>query len=192
MRSSGSTRSPRRDGSIRLWLVVTGEDHSRACTGRRLIARGLVREIASPREAGPGAVVLDPHAPIPLSPVDRPAALRSGVVAIDCSWNRLADRGGIPPSARGTHGAGHRRLPFLLATNPQHFGRLAELNTAEAVGAALYVLGAPARAAELLEGFAGGAAFLRINHERLDRYARAPDPRAIVAAEAALFGPAPA
>ncbi len=191
MRSSGSTRSPRRERSIRLWLVVTGEDHPRACTGRRLLSRGLADEIGSPRDAGPAAIVLDPHASTPLSPADRPAALRSGVIAIDCSWNRLADRGAIAPSAHGPSPAHPRRLPFLLATNPQHYGRLAELNTAEAAGAALFVLGARGTAVELLEGFAGGEAFFRVNRERLDRYARAPGPQGIVAAEAALFGPTP-
>jgi len=113
------------------------------------------------------------------------------VVVIDCSWNRLAGRGQLPSTTVAAGGTGHRRLPFLLATNPQHFGRLAELNTAEALAAALYVLGATDRAVRLLEGFAGGKTFFEVNRGRLERYARAADPRAVIEAEAALFGPPP-
>src|SRR5208282_2504819 len=189
MRSFGSTRSPRPSGSIRLWLVFAGEDHPRACTGRRLVSHGFARAIRSAEEMRSRAIVLDPHSPVPLSGADRPVARKGGVIAIDCSWNRLAGRGDLPPASVGPDGKGHRRLPFLLATNPQHFGRLAELNTAEALGAALYVLGATEQARRLLEGFAGGEAFFEINRERLDRYADAALPAAIVEAEGALFGP---
>ncbi len=189
MRSSASTRNPRPETDIRLWLVVAGEDHPRACTGRKLVARQLARELRSTEDSAPGAIVLDPHAPVPLSSADRPRARRAGVIAIDCSWNRLAGRGDLPSGSASSGGRGHRRLPFLLATNPQHFGRLAELNTAEALGAALYVLGARAQAARLLGGFAGGPAFFEVNRERLKRYAEAADPAGVIAAEAALFGP---
>ena len=79
---------------------------------------------------------------------------------------------------------------MLVATNPQHFGRVGELNTAEALAAALHLLGRPAEARRLLDGFAGGAAFLDVNHERLARYERAGSPEQLVREERALFGAA--
>jgi pre-rRNA-processing protein TSR3 len=78
---------------------------------------------------------------------------------------------------------------LLIATNPQHFGRLAELNTAEAMAAALYVLGRPSEATALLRDFPGGASFFDVNRERLRRFARARTPEEVRAAERSLFGP---
>ncbi len=118
--------------------------------------------------------MLDPYASDPLSRADRGTAERGGLLVIDCSWNRLSASGRLPAAASRRR-AVRRRLPFLVAGNPQHFGRIGELNTVEALGAALYVLGRPSEAADLLGGFAGGAAFLEINRTRLERFARADD-----------------
>ena len=188
MRSSGSTPSLPRSAGPRLYLVVAGEDHPKACTGRRLLKLGRAREVPHPGVLHPPPVVLDPRAPEPLSGGDRDAAVRGGLLAVDCSWNLLADRGSLP-SARGGGGAAAlaRRLPVLVAANPQHYGRVAELNTVEALSAALYLLGFPAESRALLEGFRGGAGFLEVNHDRLERYSRAATPSEIRAAESELF-----
>jgi len=133
--------------------------------------------------------VLDPHAPSPLSGADRAGVRDEGLLVVDCSWNRLASRGSLPasvPSARD--GATRRRLPILVAANPQHYGRLTELNTVEALAAGLYLLGYPSDAGRILEGFRGGEGFLAINRERLDRYAVAATPDDVRSAERALFG----
>jgi pre-rRNA-processing protein TSR3 len=133
--------------------------------------------------------VLDPFAPEPLSAADRRAAERGGIVAVDCSWNRISRWGELPAmGSRGRPPGINRRLPMLVATNPQHYGRTGELNTAEALAASLCVLGRPGEAAELLEGFAGGAAFFEVNRERLGRYARARSAEAVRDSERALYG----
>jgi len=189
MRSSGSTRSPSPRAPIRLLLLLAGEDHPKACTGRRLLRRGAVRPVGRVGENGSRPVVLDPHARTPLSAADLPAARAGGLLVVDCSWNRLAARGSLPETVpRDRDGAVRRRLPILVAANPQHFGRLAELNTVEALSAGLFVLGYPADAGRLLEGFRGGDGFLSINAERLERYRSAESPEAIQDAERALFG----
>jgi pre-rRNA-processing protein TSR3 len=134
-------------------------------------------------------VVLDPYAPRVLSASDRPRAERSGVVALDCSWNRLStERARRVEPIGATPDRGHRRLPMLVATNPQHFGRVGELNTVEALAAALWVLGSPEHAARLLDGFAGGPAFSQVNRARLDRYAAARSPEEVGRQERAAFG----
>ncbi|MFY9716772.1 MAG: DUF367 domain-containing protein [Thermoplasmata archaeon] len=193
MRSSESTPSLSPRPPIRLLLLLAGEDHPKACTGRRLLHRGWVRAVARIGENRSRPVVLDPHAPSPLSGADRAQAKDDGLLVVDCSWNRLAERGSLPrtvPSARD--GAIRRRLPILVAANPQHYGRLTELNTVEALAAGLFVLGYPAAAAQILEGFRGGGGFLEINRERLDRYRAAETPDEVREAERALFGGGPA
>jgi pre-rRNA-processing protein TSR3 len=186
MRSSGSTRSPSPERPLRLFLVVVGEDHPKACTGRRLERRGLVAPLGThPHRAAP-PLVLDPFAPRPLSSADRETAERAGVLAVDCSWSRLAERGRFPPHVP-TAGV-RRRLPLLVAANPQHYGRPAQLNTVEALSAAAYLLGHDGEAARLLEGFRGGAGFLAVNRERLEAYRSAAGAEEVLAAERRLFG----
>jgi pre-rRNA-processing protein TSR3 len=183
MRSSASTRSPPREAPIRCLVRVVGNDHPRACTGRRLLRLGLAR---SPGFADGGAarpIVLDPYAVNPLTRADASRAHESGILAVDCSWNQLS-AGGRFPAVPGPH----RRIPFLVAANPQHYGRLGELNTAEALGAALYLLGRAGEARRLLEGFAGGPAFLDLNQDRLEQFARAASPEESRALERRLYG----
>ncbi|MHB1435280.1 MAG: ribosome biogenesis domain-containing protein [Thermoplasmata archaeon] len=188
MESSESTRSIRGEPSIWLGLIVRGDDRAKACTGRRLLDWQKVRRFA-PGSDRVRRLLLDPHAPEILSRRDDQIARTGGVVVVDCSWNRLARR----PAALDEAGPlparlFRRRLPLLLAANPQHFGRLAELNTVEAFAAALYLVGAPGRAAEILGGFRGGTTFLTLNRERLDAYRDAATPDEVRSAERRLFG----
>ncbi len=186
MGSSVSTPSPPDNRRIRLFLEVTGDDHPRACTGRRLLHRGLATSVPRAVALRRTPTVLDPYASRPLSAADRSAVERGGLLAVDCSWNRAAARGGLPG---GREGPGRRRrLPILVAGNPQHYGRLAELNTVEALCAALYLIGHRDEATALLDGFRGGTEFLVINRSRLDVYAAAPDADGVRTAERALFG----
>ncbi len=112
------------------------------------------------------------------------------MLVIDCSWNRLSARAALPIRDGGA--LARRRLPFLIATNPQHYGRFGELNTAEALGAAIYLLGRPTEAAELLHGFAGGPAFFEVNRTRLDAFRSAGTAEAARELERALYAePAP-
>ncbi|NNN17025.1 MAG: DUF367 domain-containing protein [Thermoplasmata archaeon] len=188
MRSSESTHIPSGSGVPTLWLLVVGDDHPRACTGRRLLQHGLARAAPAQRALPPHPIVLDPFAPNPLSGRDRATAFRGGILGVDCSWNILGERGAyLAAPSLGPKRAGHRRLPFLMATNPQHFGRIGELNTAEALAAALFVLGFEPAARNLLEGFAGGRSFFDVNRARLDAYRGRPDPTEMRAAERAIF-----
>lgn len=184
MPSSAITRTPRSQFAVPLWLVVRGDDHPKACTGRRLVHQRVVR-IARGALRGPGPIALDPYASTVLSGRDRTHAERFGILVVDCSWNRLSERGhfeeGESPSEV------RRRLPFLLATNPQHFGRVGQLNSAEAFAAALAVLGHESEARALLAPFHGASSFFEVNAARMGRYRRAQSPRAMLAAERGAF-----
>ncbi len=193
MGSSGSTPNPPGDGAVPLLIRIIGDDHPKACTGRRLIHRGLARPVGRIDGLSPGPILLDPFAPDPLSGVDRPRAARGGFLVVDCSWNRLGRRGGFPDgTVAGRPRSLRRRLPILVAANPQHYGRVAELNTVEAFAAALYVTGRAPAARRLLDGFPGGEGFLEINRDRLERYARSRSPDEVRREEQSLFGAGPA
>ena len=188
MGSSGSTPNPSPELEIPLLLLVAGEDHPKACTGRRLIRRGLARSVDAGHAPRPSPTLLDPRVAEPLSASDAEEAGTRGLLGVDCSWNRLAERGGYPAGSDWLQKVRvRRRLPLLLAGNPQHYGRLGELNTVEAFAAALYILGAPMKARELLDGFAGGPTFFELNRELLVEYANAEDATAIRAAEREFF-----
>jgi pre-rRNA-processing protein TSR3 len=189
MRSSGSTRNPRHSARARLYLVLAGEDHPKACTGRRLLHRGLAQRVARADGPRPAPIVLDPYAPDPIAPSDAARVRRGGLLAVDCSWNRLSTRGRFPGDDGAASTAGlRRRLPLLVATNPQHYGRMAQLNTVEALAAALYLVNREAEARRLLEGFVGAESFLTVNAERLSAYAHARDADGVRAEERRLFG----
>ncbi|MFZ0830348.1 MAG: DUF367 domain-containing protein [Thermoplasmata archaeon] len=170
MASSRSTHSPSAKTAAPLFVRLTGEDHPRACTGRRLVHRGLAHEW---KENGPvvrGPILLDPRAPDPLTSLDGPRAVSSGILVVDCSWNRLDQRGGFDPAWSGLGRLPRRRLPWLLAGNPQHYGRVGELNTAEAFAGALDILGDRPGAERVLNTFAGGPGFLALNARLLEAY----------------------
>ncbi|MCI4330404.1 MAG: DUF367 domain-containing protein [Thermoplasmata archaeon] len=188
MRYSGSTPNPSADGRVRLLLLFAGEDHPRACTGRRLVTRHLVETVTPGRPPRPPPVLLDPRSPVPLSAEDSSRAVRGGLLGVDCSWNRLDDRGGYPDAAPWlAQLRTRRRLPLLLAGNPQHYGRLGELNTVEALSAGLFLLGETERARSILSGFGGGEAFFELNRNPLASYASAKTPAEMLHEEKAYF-----
>lgn len=187
MRSLRSTHNRSAEPDLPLFVRITGEDHPKACTGRRLVRRGLAREWAGPGGNGGEPLLLDPHASEPLTRQDAPQARASGLLVIDCSWNRLDRRGGFDPALAGVSRLSRRRLPWLLAGNPQHYGRVGELNTAEAFASALEILGDRSRAEALLNTFAGGPNFLTLNALLLESYRVARSAEEVRAAEREFF-----
>jgi len=150
-----------------------GDDDPEKCTARRLAEFDLVELHRSDRTV-PRGLVLDPHAERALSPADRDLA--DALVAVDCSW-ASADPDRFRPTGE------RRALPYLVAANPVNFGRPLRLTTAEALAAALYVLGDPDAARRLLDPFRWGETFLELNAEPLDRYADCADSGEVVAVQ---------
>lgn len=187
MRSSGSTPNPTAEFPVRLFLWFAGEDDPRACTGRKLLRRGLVREVHGSEPELLRAVLLDPSAREPLGSYDSRYVHQHGLLAVDCSWNRFAGRGRYPAGAPWLGRLkNRRRLPWLMAANPQHFGRIGELTTAEAFAASLWLLGETGAASSVLRPFAGGLYFFTLNETRLQSYAVAGSPDELSDVEARL------
>lgn len=179
----GGTSEP-----ARLWVLLACEDAPKLCTGRRLVRLGLARELSTHARPPRGALLLDPHAQRVLGRGDAAAARRGGIVAVDCSWNRLGARGDFPePLARSLRTLERRRLPFLLAANPQHYGRVGELNTAEAIGAALFLTCGREAAEAYFSRLAGGTGFLRLNEGPLADYASSTSDEEVVRTERSYF-----
>lgn len=149
-------------------------DDPAKCTARRLARFDLVRLHWSDR-ATPYGIVLNPHADHALSPAD--AEVSDRLVALDCSWE-TAD------ASRFTLAGVHRALPFLVAANPVNYGRPFELTTAEALAAALVILGPRDQAEDVISRFRWGDTFLALNAEPLRRYAACQDSREVVAVQA--------
>lgn len=163
---------------IRLRILHAAQDDPKRCTARKLARFGLAELTESPRRVGRGMVLLDPEAERALSPADRDAALARGLLALDCSWKRVeASFGAARP------GNGPRALPFLVAANPVNYGKPLMLSTAEALAAALRILGEPEQARATLAKFGWGEQFLTLNAEPLAAYAACRDSRDVVAVQ---------
>jgi pre-rRNA-processing protein TSR3 len=63
-----------------------------------------------------------------------------------------------------------RMLPLLLAANPVNWGKPGKMTTAEALAAALYLIGKEEQARKLLGAFRWGEQFFILNKEPLDAY----------------------
>ncbi|OSX75402.1 hypothetical protein BU14_0238s0025 [Porphyra umbilicalis] len=152
----------------------------RRCSGRRLARAGALRVLRLTQPCR--GVLLTPTASVALSPADAPLLRRSGLCVVDCSWARVDEidwrvlRGGVP-----------RLLPFLLAANPVNYGRPLKLTCAEALGAALWIGGAPDEARGVLGHFGWGASFFALNAGLLAAYAACADSAGVVAAQAAYI-----
>jgi len=80
-----------------------------------------------------------------------------------------------------------RRLPYLVAANPVHYGRLFELSSLEALAAALYILDHREQAKKIVRIYKWGPAFLSLNKNLLEEYAQAETTEAIAKIEEAYF-----
>lgn len=112
-----------------------------------------------------GAVVLNPVSEVAFSAADAESVLKSGLVALDCSWKQAEK---IFAASRA---GAQRSLPYLLAANPINTYIPVKLSTAEALAAALYIIGLRDEADDVLSVFKWGHSFITLNREWLDAYA---------------------
>ncbi len=144
----------------------------RKCTAKRMLKFGLAKEARTLGEIPPGSVVLSPFSDRALSPADARHA-RRGLVVMDLTWSNIDQF----PRLRRVE---ERALPYLLASNPVNWGRPMELNSAEAVLAALRILGEDGQADSFLERFNWAPEFMRLNGGLLADYAAQADSAGVV------------
>ena len=103
------------------------------CTAKRMLKFGLGKEAKTLGAIPKGSIVLSPFSDRAMSPADIVHA-RKGLVVMDLTWTNIDEF----PRLKKVE---ERALPYLLASNPINWGRPMELNSAEAVMAALWILG---------------------------------------------------
>ena len=150
---------------IRLYAFRDNSCDPRKCTVKKLERAGFLTIFTKIARIPRNTLLLHPTAEQALSPADRYV---KSITVLDCSWEVL-DTGAINSWRI------RRALPFLLAANPVNFGKPCKLSSAEALAAALYILGEKERAGELLSKVSWGVRFLEVNQEPLDLYASARD-----------------
>lgn len=133
------------------------------CSGMKLVRQGYVRELD--KKARFKGIILSANAKKYISKDDLTIVESHGIATIDASWNRIAD-----VDKRQLNNPLARKLPWLVAANPAHYGRPFELNCVEAFAATLYVLDRPLQCGEILSKFKWGSQFLVLNTELLDLY----------------------
>jgi pre-rRNA-processing protein TSR3 len=124
-------------------------------------------------------LLLDPYSETALSTSDRETILSEGLTAIDASWKKAVE------SFRGmTWRADRRRaLPYLVAANPTNYGIPVNLSTAEALAAALYIVGLKEQCMEVLGSFRWGHSFMELNLRYLEAYREAQSSSEVVNAQ---------
>lgn len=162
------------ENQIRIVVYHAGQCDPKKCTALKLKRHGLIRIVPQIRFLPKQAVVLNPFSKIAFSPADRQRIENFGLAALDCSWHHAEEV--MLKHVRGTS----RCLPVLTAGNPVNFGKPSELSTAEALAAALYIVGFKQKAFEVLSLFKWGNTFLEMNGERLETYAKARNSTEIV------------
>jgi pre-rRNA-processing protein TSR3 len=153
-------------GSPKVVIFHAGQCDPKKCTGIRLAQMKRAILVRDLREVPKKAVVLNPLSEVALSPSDRDTVGQAGIVALDCSWNQAE------AIFREAKSGVQRALPYLLAANPINTYKPIRLSTAEAIGAALYILGFEEAARDTMSVFKWGPAFLTLNREWLDDYAQ--------------------
>ena len=151
----------------RLFVYLMRQDDPRKCTSAKLFKFSRAISVTRPSMIPRLAIVLNPYAALLLLPTDREIAIRHGICAIDCSWERAQS---VFKRRFSKH---ERRLPVLLAANPTHYARPSVLSSVEALAGALTILGIEEQAANILSLFKWGPAFLTLNQEPLRDYAAA-------------------
>jgi pre-rRNA-processing protein TSR3 len=180
---SGPRRGPRLGGAVPIHIYHAAQDDPRKNTALRLQKHGKARLFDDVRKAPDHAVLLNPFAKKALSREDAEDMRRYGLLALDCSWAQAEEA--FPVLLGSTRS---RALPFLVAANPVNYGKPFVLSTAEAIGAALYIIGEQRQARDVLSALPFGEMFLTVNKNPLDDYAACETSAQVVAAQAAYLG----
>jgi pre-rRNA-processing protein TSR3 len=164
-----------REDDIKLILYHANQCDPKKCSGKKLVKLGYALAVKTIRQIPKNAIILNPMATKALSREDLPHAKKHGIAVLDCSWKKSEEllfklrNKGIT-----------RALPYLVAANPTNFGKPFQLSTAEAFGAALYILGHMEEAETVMSKFKWGPHFLKMNHMPLTEYSEAQSSTEII------------
>lgn len=165
----------------KIFVLQLRQDDPNKCTAAKLVRLNLAKPLYRIRQIPRQALTLNPFAEAHLLSKDRAQASVYGLVAIDCSWEKVEKTFAAQLPGRNV------RLPTLLASNPVNYAKPHKLSSLEALAAALQIMGYREKAIELLSIFKWGPHFLSLNHDPLEAYASASNEADIVTAESQYF-----
>lgn len=146
---------------VAMWDV--GQCDPKRCTGRKLSRFNLIETLRLGTRFN--GIILSPIGTKCISVEDKELVDQFGLAVIDCSWAKLDE---TPfTKMKGNH---PRLLPFFLASNSVNYGKPCQLSCAEALAAALVIIGYHREAKMLLSKFKWGSAFFDINEELIEAY----------------------
>jgi pre-rRNA-processing protein TSR3 len=155
------------------------QDDPAKCTAAKLVKFRLAESVRSIRL---NTLVLDPFCKVVLSNDD--SSLIESVCALDCSWEKARD---TLLKGNALKNGICRRLPALLAGNPNNYCKLSKLTTVEALAASLFILGWKNQSERILDKFKWGHTFIELNSEILNDYNKALNATEIVKIEKEYF-----
>lgn len=162
----------------RLLYAYLNQDDPKKSTMRKLERFGLVTKVPLGRAAR--TLSLTPYASLYLLPSDREIAIKTGLLLIDGSWNRIT-------SIESLRLRYPRKLPVLVPVNPVNFGKPGKLSSVEAMAAALYIMGYMEEASAVLAKFNWGENFIPMNTQPLEEYMKCRTQEEVPVAEALFF-----
>ncbi len=159
---------------MQLYAYDAGQCNPKKCTARKLARAGLIKSVNVMGKIPHKTILLVPTAEKALSPADIKST--NSVTVFDCSWDKIATFGEALRKLRRIK----RALPYLIAANPTNYGKPFILSSAEALAAALFILGEHEQSQYILSKFKWGDEFLRLNEDRLLTYSEAEDSSEVV------------
>lgn len=172
-------RSPLLGGAVPIVIYYAGEDDPKKNTALKLSKAGKAKLVDDVRRVPPQSVLLNPFAKKAISREDLAAMRKHGLLALDCSWARAEEA--FPDLLGQTRS---RALPYMLAANPVNYGKAFKLSTAEAIAAALWIVGEKRQAEQVLGAIPYGKQFADLNGVALDEYATCATSAEVVAVQA--------
>ncbi len=164
--------------SMNLFIYSAKQCNPKVCTGAKLGRLGVAQIVTSPSRILRGSIVLSPFAERVLSKED---SKFKGLTGLDCSWEHARE---VIPKVKAPV---ERILPVLIAANPVNYGKPTKLTTAEAMAAALFILGHREQGHEILGKFKWGPQFTRLNENLLNDYSKCQSSDEVLAVQKEYF-----
>ena len=157
---------------IRVHAIWLAQDDPKKNTAVLASKRGDLKLHKNMKNLPKKGIILEPLCGKVLGPEDHELlTIRNGsLVGLDCSWAQIESS--VDSVMKKTRLA-PRMLPLLLAANPVNWGKPGKLTTAEALSAALYLIGREEQSRNVLGAFRWGERFFELNQEPLDAYSLA-------------------
>tara|TARA_B100000003_G_C10919994_1_gene366880 strand:+ start:117 stop:659 length:543 start_codon:yes stop_codon:yes gene_type:complete len=157
---------------IRVHAIWLAQDDPKKNTAVLASKRGDIKLHKNMKNLPKKGIILEPLCGKVFGPEDHDLlTTRNGsLVGLDCSWAQIESS--VSTVMKKTRLV-PRMLPLLLAANPVNWGKPGKLTTAEAISAALYLIGRQEQAREVLGAFRWGERFFELNQQPLDAYSQA-------------------